>query len=48
MAYGKEMMNKPELKKMRECGKMAAGMLPKIRFDKFEEEGKHTHVCDDF
>jgi len=29
MAYGKKMMNQPELKKMRECGKMAAGMLPK-------------------
>lgn len=48
MAYGKEMMNKPELKKIRECGKLAAGMLPKMPFDTFEEEGKQTHVCDDF
>ena len=48
MAYGKEMMSKPELKKMRECGKLAAGMLPQMPFDTFEEEGKNTHICDDF
>ncbi len=48
MAYGTEMMSKPELKKMRECGKLAAGMMPKMPFEKFEEEGKNTHICDDF
>ncbi len=48
MAYGKEMMSKPELKKMRECGKLAAGMLPQMPFDTFEGEGKNTHICDDF
>lgn len=48
MAYGKEMMSKPELKKMRECGKMAAGMMPQMPFENIEEENKNRHVCDDF
>ena len=48
MAYGKEMMSRPELMKMRECGKMMAGMLPKMPFEDLEEMGKDRHVCDDF
>ena len=47
MEYGKEMMNKPELKKMRECGKMMAGMMPKMPFQNMEEENKNRHICDD-
>jgi len=48
MEYGKEMMSRPELMKMRECGKMMAGMLPKMPFEDLEEMGKDRHVCDDF
>ncbi len=48
MEYAKEMMSKPELQKMRECGKLAAGMLPKMGFEDLMEEGKDRHVCDDF
>lgn len=48
MAYGKGMMNKPEIKKMRECSKMAAGMMPKMPFEDFNEKTKNQHVCDDF
>ncbi len=48
MEYAKEMMSKPELQKMRECGKLAAGMLPKMGFEELMEEGKDRHVCDDF
>ena len=48
MAYGKEMMSRPEIKKMRECSKLAAGMLPKMPFEDFEEKTKNQHVCDDF
>ena len=48
MAYGKDMMNRPEIKKMRECSKLAAGMMPKMPFDKYAEENKNRHVCDDF
>ena len=48
MEYGKEMMSRPEIKKMRECSKKAAGMLPKMGFEELMEEGKDRHVCDDF
>ena len=48
MAYGKEMMSRPELMKMRECGKMMAGMMPKIPFEHIEEESKNSHVCDNY
>ena len=48
MAYGKEMMSRPELVKMRECGKMMAGMMPKMPFERIEKETKNSHVCDDY
>ncbi len=48
MEYAKEMMSRPEIKKMRECGKKAAGMFPKMGFEDLMEEGKDRHVCDDF
>ena len=48
MAYSKEMMNRPELMKMRECGKMMAGMMPEMPFEHIEEETKNSHICDDY
>ena len=48
MAYGKDMMHRPEIKKMRECSKLAAGLLPKMPFENFEEMNKDRHVCDDY
>ncbi len=48
MAYGKEMMSRPELVKMRECSKMMAGMMPKMPFERIEKEAKNSHVCDDY
>jgi hypothetical protein len=48
MAYGKEIMNRPEMKKMRECSKMMAGMMPKMPFENLEEESKNRHICDEF
>ncbi len=48
MEFAKEMMSRPELMKMRECGKMMAGMLPKMPFENLEDEMKNKHVCDDF
>ncbi len=47
MGYGREMMSRPEIKKMRECSKLAAGMLPKMPFEDFEEKTQNQHVCDD-
>ena len=47
MVYGKDMMNRPEIKKMRECSKLAVGMLPQMPFEKFAEKNKNRHVCDD-
>ena len=47
MEYGKEIMNRSEMKKMRECSKMMAGMMPKMPFENLEEEGKNRHICDD-
>ena len=47
MAFGKDMMNRTEIKKMRECSKLAAGMLPKMPFEDFEKKYKNRHVCDD-
>ena len=48
MAYGKEMMSRPELMKMRECGKMMADMMPKMPFEHIEEKNKNSHVCDNY
>ena len=48
LEYAKEMMSRPELKKMRECGKMMAGMLPKMPFEDIETENKDRHICDDY
>jgi len=47
MVYGKDMMNRPEIRKMQECSKLAGGMMP-LSFEKFVEESKNRHVCDDF
>ena len=46
--YAKEMMARPELQKMRECGKMLAGMVPQMPFENIEEESKNRHICDEF
>ena len=46
MGYAAEMMSRPELIKIRECSEIAAGMLPQMPFDNFEEEMKDKHVCD--
>jgi len=48
MVYAQDMMTRPEIQKMRECSKLAAGMLPKMPFEDFEEMGKNRHICDDF
>ena len=48
MVYGKEMMSRPELIKMRECGKMMAGMMPEMPFEHIEKESKNSHVCDNY
>ena len=48
IAYGKDMMNRPEIQKMRECSKLAVGMMPQMPFEKFSEENKNRHVCDDY
>ena len=48
MEYGKEMMSRPELMKMRECGKMMGGMMPKMPFEHIEEEAKNSHICDKY
>lgn len=48
MAYGKEMMARPEIKKIQECSKLAAGMMPQMPFEKFVEENSNHHVCDNY
>lgn len=48
MKYAREMMSRPEMKKMQECSKLAAGMMPKMPYQKIQEMGKDQHVCDDF
>ncbi|GJL56782.1 MAG: hypothetical protein NPIRA02_39140 [Nitrospirales bacterium] len=48
MTFAKEMMSRPEMKKMQECSKLAAGMMPKMPYEKIQEMGKDQHVCDDF
>jgi hypothetical protein len=48
MEYGKDIMNRPEMKKMRECGKMMGGMMPKMPFENIEEDNENRHICDDF
>jgi len=48
MKYAREMMSRPEMKKMQECSKLAAGMMPKMPYEKIEEMGKNQHVCDDY
>ena len=47
MKYGKEIMNRPEMKKMRDCSKMMGGMMPKMPFEDLEKENKNRHICDD-
>lgn len=46
MAFSMEMMSRPEVRKMRECGKMMAGMMPEMPFENIEKETKNSHVCD--
>ncbi|GJL62727.1 MAG: hypothetical protein NPIRA04_13810 [Nitrospirales bacterium] len=48
MKYAREMMSRPEMRKMQECSKLAAGMMPKMPYEKIEEMGKNQHVCDDY
>lgn len=48
IAYGKEMMSKPGLMKMRDCGKMMAGMMLGMPSEHIEEETKNSHVCDEY
>jgi hypothetical protein len=36
------------MKKMRECSKMMAGMMPEMPFENLEEESKNRHICDEF
>ncbi|WP_447970329.1 hypothetical protein [Nitrospira sp. M1] len=48
LTFAKEMMSRPEMKKMQECSKLAAGMMPKMPYQKIQEMGKDQHVCDDF
>ena len=48
MVYGKEMMNRPELMKIRECSKMMAGMVPKMPFEHIERDAQNSHVCDNY
>lgn len=47
IAYSKEMMAYPAMKKMRECSELMRGMLPKMPFDNFEEEFKNKNICDE-
>jgi len=48
IAYGKEMMNAPELVQIRKCSEQARGMMPAMDdFEDFSEEKyKNKHVCD--
>ncbi len=46
--YAHDLMARSEMQKMKECGKLAAGMFPKMPFQDFEERSKTQHVCDDF
>ena len=48
MVYGKEIMSRPELMKMRECGKMMAGIMPEMPFENIESGTKNSHVCDNY
>ena len=48
MKYSMEMMRRPEMKKMQECSKLAAGMMPKMSLEKIKEIGKNQHICDDY
>ena len=48
MEYAQEMMSRPELKKMQECGKIMEGMMPKMPFADVETESKDGHICDDY
>ena len=48
MAYAKEMMSRPELIKMRECGKMMSGMMPQMSYERIEEKARNSHVCDGY
>lgn len=47
IAYSKEMMSRPAMKKIRECSKMLRGMIPKMPFENFEKEYKNRHMCDE-
>lgn len=47
ISYSKEMMSKPEIKKIKKCSDMLRGMMPELPFGNFEEKYKNQHVCDD-
>lgn len=45
--FGQEIAVNDEIKKMRQCGEMMQGMMPKIGLPTIEEM-KKRHVCDDY
>lgn len=47
MGYAKEMMDRPEMQAMKQCGELLRGVIPDMPFDHFEEKYKDSHVCDD-
>ena len=47
LEFGREIAVNNEMKKMRECGEMMRGMMPKIGIPTVEEM-KERHICDDY
>lgn len=47
MEFGREMSANDEVNKMRQCGEMMKGMMPKIGMPTVEEM-KKSHICDGY
>lgn len=51
IAYGKEMMENPAIKQMKECGELTRGMLPPDQQESFDSDFdfdfSKRHVCDE-
>lgn len=47
MAYAKDVGARPEVKQMRECGKMMKGMMPPMPIPEAPKDDG-THICDGF
>jgi metal-dependent amidase/aminoacylase/carboxypeptidase family protein len=47
MEFGREIAVNDEMEKMRQCGEMMRGMMPKIGMPTVEEM-KKRHICDDY